>query len=569
MTSNKYEKDFNDFNAYNHPGTMLPNMFDWNEAGGDGQPGLQRMLHGMLSAYGSRYVIEGCAPSIVAGVGATGAVGFVMTSGHIIPITHTGEEDLTAGEYLVIGDTGEYLVIAADPTGVIIARNISGTIYDARNRVSDMAKTYLPRYAQFLGTVDHVQEAWFSGDVQITGGDVTGFENSISGFEIMDAKTGAFTNIIGHSDILMKASIDFEDTFHIHGADQITGASANITTLTLAGDASAGDFKITDLAAPTSNNDAVRKTYLDNFALGGDLSGTPGAAVVGNDSHTHDGRYYTEAQIDAYALAGDLGGTLSSPTVDDNSHNHNGTTISTLTHSDMIFTLDNAFDDGKIIDGANNEANAFRVGTTANRMLHFHDGSNNIIKSDNIALEIKGDQGIVIEPWNQGGKGVVWYHDATHSTQNQANATVANSGRGWIGFAAGGTATPYNKIASFNYYKAAGGQYTDYDFVDDLQLLREMHNSPDNLKKPIESKDFEITAYELRTLPWIVAHPDSDNMTDEELNYAFSDGDVDGYILSAMKKILERQDVLVEGNNARDAIIESLLGRINELETNA
>jgi len=36
-----------------------------------------------------------------------------------------------------------------------------------------------------------------------------------------------------------------------------------------------------------------------------------------------------------------------------------------------------------------------------------------------------------------------------------------------------------------------------------------------------------------------------------------------------MKKILERQDVLVEGNNARDAIIESLLGRINELETNA
>ena len=192
MTSNKYEKDFGDFNSYDHPGVITPTMFDWDEYGGDAQDGLQKMLHGIISAYGSRYVIEGCEPTIN-GTDAECTEGYVMYSGHVIPVLEDGTGDLSAaGSYYIINESGGYQTTGEKPTGVIVARNISGSVYDARYRVSDQTKIYLPRYVEFLGTVDHKQEAWFSGDLQITGGDVSGFENYVSGFKHIDIQTGAF-----------------------------------------------------------------------------------------------------------------------------------------------------------------------------------------------------------------------------------------------------------------------------------------------------------------------------------------------------------------------------------------
>ena len=54
------------------------------------------------------------------------------------------------------------------------------------------------------------------------------------------------------------------------------------------------------LEADTNNAYVFGNEILDtSTTFAGDVTGTAGAMVVGNDSHTHDGRYYTETEINA------------------------------------------------------------------------------------------------------------------------------------------------------------------------------------------------------------------------------------------------------------------------------
>ena len=54
-----------------------------------------------------------------------------------------------------------------------------------------------------------------------------------------------------------------------------------------------------------SDSWAKKKCQLGDLILAGNVTGSLGATVVGNDTHTHDTRYYTEAEVNALLLAYD------------------------------------------------------------------------------------------------------------------------------------------------------------------------------------------------------------------------------------------------------------------------
>lgn len=146
------------------------------------------------------------------------------------------------------------------------------------------------------GEVDHYGD--WSGDAS--------FE--MSGYDIVSARTGLFTQLGGASDINMQDNLIFGDTYHVQGANQITGIRANFTTditgvsalITTANITNAnitnatqnisfggtyhlqgvnqftgsyitgemtGSFQLTE--APIGDNDASTKIYVDNMATHG------------------------------------------------------------------------------------------------------------------------------------------------------------------------------------------------------------------------------------------------------------------------------------------------------------
>ena len=134
--------------------------------------------------------------------------------------------------------------------------------------------------------------------------------------------------------------------------------------------------QVGSLPAPAGNNDATRKVYVDTLPLTGDL----------------------------------LGSTMANMQVLDDSHNHTGATISLLTHADIIFTLDNAFDDGKVIDGATSNANSFQVGDGTDYMKFYTaggvsyiltDDGNSIYISSDTTISLHADSDIIFYPSNQ------------------------------------------------------------------------------------------------------------------------------------------------------------------------
>ena len=61
-----------------------------------------------------------------------------------------------------------------------------------------------------------------------------------------------------------------------------TLSGKTLSTATLGTDLSAGGFKITSLAAPTSDNDAARKSYVDGVAQGLDIKASARLATTVN-----------------------------------------------------------------------------------------------------------------------------------------------------------------------------------------------------------------------------------------------------------------------------------------------
>ena len=71
--------------------------------------------------------------------------------------------------------------------------------------------------------------------------------------------------------------------------------------------------------------DAGGSILTDSIAFAGDVTGTSGATVVGDDSHEH-----TDATVGDLALAGDVTGNTGASVVADDSHDHTDATVGDL-----------------------------------------------------------------------------------------------------------------------------------------------------------------------------------------------------------------------------------------------
>ena len=91
------------------------------------------------------------------------------------------------------------------------------------------------------------------------------------------------------------------------------------------------------------------------------------------------------------------------------------------------------------------------------------------------------------------------------------------------------------------------GSWSFYSHVDDLQLLREVKAWDVREKAPsLMFPDRKYKVIDMNTLPWIKAHEDVNAMPNDsnEKRYALGVGQMGGYLLSAMKKLLEKVDIM-------------------------
>lgn len=215
--TNKYTRTFSDFANYPWPGKILPEYFEHPNYS-DGYRGIQGMTQGIISSYGAYHIVEGASPTI-AGTEWTGTAAYGMFSGVIKLLAAASGNLAAAGSYLVYNVAGTFAVTGAKPTGLILAKNIGGTVYTAARRQDVNSKEYFPNDTYHYGNI-------------YTYGNIYGNLDNISGYEKISANSGYFSVLGGFSDITMRDSIDFDDTYHIKGASQITGAIINGTQIT-------------------------------------------------------------------------------------------------------------------------------------------------------------------------------------------------------------------------------------------------------------------------------------------------------------------------------------------------
>lgn len=101
------------------------------------------------------------------------------------------------------------------------------------------------------------------------------------------------------------------------GATVVGDNSHAHTGLTLSGIDISDDTNLAVVSPVTLTGDTVGLE-----TLGGDVTGTIAATVVGNDSHSH-----TDSTVGALALAGDVTGTTSASVVGNDSHDHTSSTL--------------------------------------------------------------------------------------------------------------------------------------------------------------------------------------------------------------------------------------------------
>ena len=688
--TDRYTRTFADFENHPWPGKILPEYFEQIANAGDGNAGLQRMIHGAISAYGAYHVIEGV-EYVAPGVPTewTGSVGYVMVSGLIRSVVAASGALSSAGEYLIYNVDGTFAVTGAKPTGVVLAKNIGGTVYTVNNRYDTGSNFYLPNELSVYGNTyiknnltasgtinltgtityignntqsgytfqtgnvytsghifntgiiyqsgntEQVGNIYYTGDIFNTGhldqvGDISGmYPYNISGYETITADTGQFKHITGYSHIFVDADLDLQGNWNISGVVQITGSLVRVGTangLTV-GAVTLAQAEWEQLnAIGGSTIDAGQWGYLgamnQHVHSDGDptfdtLSLDAGGLTVGAVNLTND-EWSQLANIGANAIAaGDWANlaasqpfaTTSSPTfanlsvttnitvggnvdgVDiaslasaynghaaagnphSNSSAEHGHPYASTSHDNgnhsatYVTTLDEAFQGGKIIDGATSSANALRVGgVNVNHRISLWASVNTAYISaglnlDDIIIQCEKSVGYIrIRPQSDGllylGYGDSWQIDGNGDLTPTSNFSydIGNAN-----YAVG------NIYANDLRYKT----HSAYSHVDDLQLIREAQEDPQEKiikdHKKVKS-DRSVRVWKEESLPWVKARGDLVGLTGDQLDFETTISEVNGFLFSALQKLLLRQDGLVSGLDARDLMIEDLQTRLGVLE---
>lgn len=250
--TDKYTRTFSDFSNYPWPGKILPQYFEHGNYA-DGYRGTQGMLQHIVSAYGAYHIVEGPTGTID-GTEWTGAAAYGMFSGTVKELAAASGDLDDSGEFLIYNSDGSFAVTGDKPTGIILARNVKGTVYTAYRREDDNSKNYFPNDVYHYGGVNSYTGVLGHGDI-------------ISGYESVSADSGIFQHIEGFSDIEMGDSLDFGGSYHLKGVSQITGAiiSGSQTTGT------SGIFEDLEIDKyPSSVKKAARKQelYIGSGGLG-------------------------------------------------------------------------------------------------------------------------------------------------------------------------------------------------------------------------------------------------------------------------------------------------------------
>ena len=99
----------------------------------------------------------------------------------------------------------------------------------------------------------------------------------------------------------------------------------------------------------------------------------------------------------------------------------------------------------------------------------------------------------------------------------------------------------------------ATGQLFTWSHIDDLQSLRDMIEYPLEKVPNPDFPDWKQKTWDINTLPFIKGNPNYDKIESyDDKSYSVSMGEIQGYVLSTMKKMLE--------------VIDNLQVRILELE---
>ena len=259
--TDKYTRDFSNFGEYPWPGKNMPEYYDWKVDAGDGNGGIQWMIHNALSTYGPRHVIEGIDIQTGAANSVTGTAGYYMWDGQIRSTSGLSGV-IAANQYAYISGNNDGLYFTntgtlGDNTGVIIAISGIAGIKNVTQRwdknkllylyVDRVNASQLTGATAQLGSTEITGTFGLSSNAIIVGGlDVDGYTNidntSITGTLGVVGNT-EITGTVGMSTTLdVEGAVDFTSTLNVQDAvtfqttlDMTAGNINNINDLDVNG----------------------------------------------------------------------------------------------------------------------------------------------------------------------------------------------------------------------------------------------------------------------------------------------------------------------------------------------
>ena len=268
--------------------------------------------------------------------GGSDTVAGSFVTGHVYIITATGTTDFT-----LIGatDSNPGTVFTANGPGTG-----TGTANDELNTrlgffgfdQTDGSFFYIPDSTEvgeiFSGTVGDAKFGTVTADLigNVTGNASTAASLATSRSITLSGDATGSASFDGSSDANITVTV--ADDSHTHDGRYYTEAESDARFANLAGASFTGNISATLFTGNVTGNassatTAASLTTARNITLSGDASGTGSfdgssnlniTVTVADDSHTHDGRYYTETESDARFLpltGGTLSGSLTVSTI--------------------------------------------------------------------------------------------------------------------------------------------------------------------------------------------------------------------------------------------------------------
>lgn len=200
MSTNKYVRNFSDLGATKRPGRIDLRLFQKIANAGDGYPGLQEMIIGMLTSYYNKHVVEGCDYDDSTGVLNNG---YIIFNGEVVKVD-SQTISVSDGNYLYIDSNGNVHITSSEntaKTGVMIVHRSGATYTDLRHREEN---NLLYVYDLYISSISGYEDAItinanisLNGDIDLNGNNIDnpGTINNINYNSLIQAEVDQIANI--------------------------------------------------------------------------------------------------------------------------------------------------------------------------------------------------------------------------------------------------------------------------------------------------------------------------------------------------------------------------------------